>query len=86
MELAVVRCQGEMILPSDLAGDVRQKGLVGRVVSGQDPRTDLEKELILTVLNETGWHYSEAANRLKMSRTTLWRRLRQYRISPPENS
>jgi two-component system response regulator HydG len=86
MELAVVRCQGETIQPSDLAGDVRQKGLVGRAVTGQDPRTDLEKELILTMLQQTGWRYSEAAGRLKMSRTTLWRRLRQYRISPPDKS
>jgi two-component system, NtrC family, response regulator HydG len=83
MELAVVRCQGEVILPGDLAGDVRQKGLVGRAISGVDPCSDLEKELIMTVLHQTGWRYSEAANRLKMSRTTLWRRLRQYQINPP---
>ncbi|MBI3622297.1 MAG: sigma 54-interacting transcriptional regulator [Nitrospirae bacterium] len=86
MELAVVRCQGETILPGDLAGDVRQKGLVGKAIDGADPCSDLEKELIVTVLGQTGWRYSEAANRLKMSRTTLWRRLRQYRIEPPGKS
>jgi two-component system, NtrC family, response regulator HydG len=86
MELAVVRCQGEAILPGDLAGDVHQKGLVGRAISGADPCSDLEKELIMTVLHQTGWRYSEAANRLKMSRTTLWRRLRQYQIAPPRKS
>jgi len=84
MELAVVRCQGETILPGDLAGDVRQRGMVGRAISGADPCSDLEKELIMTVLHQTGWRYTEAANRLKMSRTTLWRRLRQYQIMPPE--
>jgi transcriptional regulator with GAF, ATPase, and Fis domain len=86
IELAVVRCQGEAILPADLAGDVRHKGLVDRVVSGANPRTDLEKELITTVLQQTNWHYAQAADRLKMSRTTLWRRLRQYQIKPPETS
>ena len=80
MELAVVRCQGGTILPADLSGDVRQKGLVGRAVASVNPRSDLEKELILAVLSQTGWHYAEAASRLKMSRTTLWRRLRQYQI------
>jgi len=86
MELAVVRSQGEEIQPGDLAGDIRQKGLVGRAINGADPCSDLEKELIITVLHQTGWRYSEAANRLKMSRTTLWRRLRQYQIVPPRKS
>jgi transcriptional regulator with GAF, ATPase, and Fis domain len=86
MELAVVRSQGVEIQPGDLAGDIRQKGLVGRAINGVDPCSDLEKELIITVLHQTGWRYSEAANRLKMSRTTLWRRLRQYQIAPPRKS
>lgn len=86
MELAVVRSQGDEIQPGDLAGDIRQKGLVGRAINGADPCSDLEKELIITVLHQTGWRYSEAANRLKMSRTTLWRRLRQYQIVPPRKS
>ena len=84
IELAVVHSQEEAIQPADLAGDVRQKGLVSRLVTAANPRGDLEKELIMTVLNQTGWRYAEAASRLKMSRTTLWRRLRQYHIKAPE--
>ncbi|MEW6324075.1 MAG: sigma 54-interacting transcriptional regulator [Nitrospirota bacterium] len=80
MELAVVRCQGDTILPADLSGDVRHKSLVGQATAGINPRSDLEKELILAVLNQTGWRYSEAAHRLNMRRTTLWRRIRRYRI------
>jgi transcriptional regulator with GAF, ATPase, and Fis domain len=86
MELAVIRAQSDEIQTGDLAGDIRQKGLVGRAINGVDPCSDLEKELIIAVLRQTGWRYSEAANRLKMSRTTLWRRLRQYQIVPPRKS
>lgn len=41
-------------------------------------RQDIERALI-----ETGWRLVEAAKRLGISRTTLWRRLRDYRLSRP---
>lgn len=39
-----------------------------------------EKEAIITTLSETGWKLTESARRLGISRTTLWRRLRDYGI------
>jgi transcriptional regulator with PAS, ATPase and Fis domain len=38
---------------------------------------DVEKEIILTVLNDENMNQSLAAKRLGISRTTLWRRLRE---------
>ena len=39
-----------------------------------------EKEMILQALQETGGNKAEAARKLGMSRTTLWKKLKQYGI------
>ena len=39
-----------------------------------------ERRAILDTLDATGWRLAETASRLGISRTTLWRRLRAYRI------
>jgi len=40
-----------------------------------------EQEIILAALNEAGGNKSVAADKLGMSRTTLWKRLKQYGIA-----
>ena len=37
-----------------------------------------ERQAIIDTLEHTGWKLTEAARRLGISRTTLWRRLRAY--------
>jgi len=44
------------------------------------PAAEDEKEIILAKLAETGGNRSIAAEKLGMSRTTLWKRLKQYGI------
>jgi PAS domain S-box-containing protein len=39
-----------------------------------------ERERILSALQESRWNREEAASRLHMSRTTLWRRMVKYRL------
>ena len=39
-----------------------------------------ERRAILEALHATSWRLTEAANRLGISRTTLWRRLRRYGV------
>jgi DNA-binding NtrC family response regulator len=48
--------------------------------SRQDPSTlaQREREAILETLEASRWKLSEAARRLGISRTTLWRRLKAY--------
>jgi len=41
---------------------------------------ELERERILNVLNETGGNYSEAARILRISRATLYNKIRAYRL------
>ena len=42
-----------------------------------------ERQAIEQALSESSWQLALAARRLGISRTTLWRRLKQYRLSRP---
>jgi len=42
-----------------------------------------ERLAIEQALSESGWQLAVAARKLGISRTTLWRRLKQYRLSRP---
>jgi len=53
------------------------------------PRTSLtlaerERQDIEQALAESRWQLAIAARKLGISRTTLWRRLKQYQLSKPE--
>lgn len=48
---------------------------------GQDTLADQERRAIVETLNATGWRLTETSRRLGISRTTLWRRLREYGLS-----
>ena len=48
---------------------------------GQHTLADQERRAIVETLNATGWRLTETAHRLGISRTTLWRRLRDYGLS-----
>ena len=42
-----------------------------------------ERQAIELALSESGWQLALAARRLGISRTTLWRRLKQYGLTRP---
>ncbi|MCP4579645.1 MAG: hypothetical protein GY846_25520 [Deltaproteobacteria bacterium] len=42
-----------------------------------------EREKILQVLKQHDWHRNNAANALGMDRTTLWRKMKSFGITPP---
>jgi hypothetical protein len=42
-----------------------------------------ERDAIVGTLHATGWRLTESARRLGISRTTLWRRLRDWGIEAP---
>lgn len=80
IEHAFVRCPGNTINPEYLPKDLQNKRVTERVISGSEPMKAFEKEMITRALMETGWKYNECANKLKISRTTLWRRMKELGI------
>src|SRR3989304_2685861 len=83
IEHAFVRCQGNTVSPEHLPKDLQAKAAVERVLHTDEPLKSLEREMILKSLHETKWKYNETARMLKMSRTTLWRRMKDLRIEKP---
>lgn len=66
------------------AGEVLLGHAVFLPVSGPDTLADRERRAIVETLHATGWKLTETARRLGISRTTLWRRLRDYGVQPQE--
>lgn len=71
------------------AGGVRER-LVGSasvlVVSQREevlPLAERERRAIEAALRDSSWQLAQAARRLGISRTTLWRRLKSYGLNRP---
>ena len=47
---------------------------------------EVEKNHIARILAKTGYNLKTASKILKISRTTLWRRMRKYRLSEMKTS
>lgn len=83
IEHGFVRCSGGSLGPEHLPSDVVNHGVVERAAGSVEPMKELERELILKTLKETGWKYAETGRRLGISRTTLWRRIKDLEIKKP---
>jgi len=68
--------QGDLVTEADLPARVR--GGDGRDCAASIPSADRER--LLAALTEHHWNQRDTAASLGMSRTTLWRRLRELRI------
>ncbi|MBI3376906.1 MAG: sigma 54-interacting transcriptional regulator [Nitrospirae bacterium] len=82
IEHAFIRCNGNTIFPHHLPEDFLhdEKGFIEGILKSKRPFEDLERRLILKVLDETNWAYQEAASRLGISRATLWRKIKKLGI------
>ena len=91
LEYALVHADSTVILPRHFPAELRDAVPASPVSEGRNDAlvtryyrgsaAEREKELILAALAEAGGNKSIAAEKLGMSRTTLWKRLRQYGIA-----
>lgn len=80
MEHAFVRCQGITITADHLPKELQSVDIIDRAMGSEEPLKELEKETILRALDESGWKLQACAKRLKISRTTLWRKMKELEI------
>lgn len=89
LEYAVALCRGQNIQLEDLPVEIREfEGPIrrpGRALEVQREAPEVGPEgneavRILGVLERTRWNHSKAARDLGMSRTTLWRRMKELGI------
>jgi two-component system, NtrC family, response regulator AtoC len=73
IERATNLASGPLITDADLPASLTV------LPSAETPVAD-ERERLIAVLQETRWNQSRAAEQLGMSRTTLWRKMREHRI------
>ncbi len=72
-------------LPADVRDSRGEMGESGERYRREAPAED-ERAAIATALAESGGARSAAADRLGMSRTTLWRKIREYGLEGPDDA
>jgi two-component system response regulator HydG len=86
IERAVLLAETDTIFPGDLPASLRG----GRGAEGGEPPVksrrleDVEREHILRTLDAYAWNQARAADALGIGRNTLWRKLKDYGVAPPE--
>jgi Nif-specific regulatory protein len=82
MERTAILAQNDIIAPDDLPPHIVAGTPLGLAPSLPQARTLAEAERlhILQTLERFGWSHSRAAEALAIGRTSLWRKLTEYRI------
>jgi transcriptional regulator of acetoin/glycerol metabolism len=89
LEYAVALCTGQTIQIEDLPEEIRAGGATAPPPRPADPApepagragaADPERERIVEVLEAARWNRRKAADSLGLSRSTLWRRMRDLGI------
>ena len=85
IEHAFACCDGNTILPEDLPLTIYHPNasVIDVALREPHPFRSLERELIKRALDQSGWNIIPTAKRLGMSRSTLWRRMRELGIDRP---
>ena len=81
IEYAFAVGEGETLTVDDLTPELRGEPPPRTRTTEPTTERELERERLLTALRQARGNKSEAARLLDMSRTTLWRKLREHRIS-----
>ncbi len=82
--VAAIAASNGRIEEECVAADGYGSHLVDELLRMENPLSALEARLITEVLHRSGWRMQEAADRLGVSRVTLWRKLKDHGIERPE--
>jgi PAS domain S-box-containing protein len=77
---------GGRIEDAHIPADGYSSHLVDELLRTDNPLAALEQRLLVEVLNRSGWRMQEAADRLGVSRVTLWRKLKDHGIERPDSN
>ncbi|KPJ60409.1 MAG: hypothetical protein AMJ46_06530 [Latescibacteria bacterium DG_63] len=80
IESAVVVTKGSLIEPQDLPGTVTSLEEKGYRLGKSKSLHDMEKEYISYMLEACGWNVKKCAETLGIDRTTLYNRMKKYRL------
>lgn len=83
LEYAFAVGQGPVLTVDDLTPELRGERPPEPPERSQLTARDLERERIIEALNKAGGRKGDAATILGISRSTLWRKLREHRLSGP---
>ncbi|MBZ0198610.1 MAG: sigma 54-interacting transcriptional regulator [Ignavibacteriaceae bacterium] len=88
IEHCFVLCSGEIIQADCLPKRIRETNKINIPSNDTAMPTGLketEKKLILLALEKTGWNKTNAAKELNINPSTLWRKMKKYKITPTNN-
>ncbi len=80
-----VGAAGDQLEEHHIPEDGYRAAYVDELLAQDDPLSALERRLLFEVLERSGWRMQEAADRLGISRVTLWRKLKDHGIERPNN-
>ena len=80
-----VGAAGDILEEHHIPEDGYRAAYVDELLAQDDPLSALERRLLFEVLERSGWKMQEAADRLGISRVTLWRKLKDHEIERPTN-
>ena len=80
---AALAAAGECIEADHLPIDGYRTALVDELLQAPKPLAALEERLLREVLERCGWRMQEAADRVGISRVTLWRKMKDLGIDRP---
>ena len=78
---AAALTEEDQLFPEDLPFRLQKLNLQNNFYETLIPLDEMEKEYISRVLTKTDHNLKAAGEILKMSRTTLWRRIKKYKLS-----
>lgn len=81
--VAAIATAGDRIEEEHVDADGYRSYLVDELLNADNPLAALESHLLTEVLHRSGWRMQEAADRLGVSRVTLWRKLKDHGIERP---